>query len=106
MITTQPAPVRRIDSTRPAPGSTLPREAVSHVSLPGRFGGRPLPDIAAIDMRLDKPERGRFLSPPMVNAVKSTLAAGEQAPPAAGPGAPPGHGAGRRPRGGPAASRW
>ncbi|MEE7455523.1 primosomal protein N' [Methylorubrum populi] len=50
-----------------------------HVSLPGRFGGRPLPDIAAIDMRLDKPERGRFLSPPMVNAVKSTLAAGEQA---------------------------
>ena len=50
-----------------------------HVSLPNRFGGRPLPDIAAIDMRLDKPERGRFLSPPMVNAVKSTLAAGEQA---------------------------
>ena len=50
-----------------------------HVSLPGRFGGRSLPDIAAIDMRLDKPERGRFLSPPMVNAVKATLAAGEQA---------------------------
>ncbi|MBB2965153.1 primosomal protein N' [Methylobacterium sp. R2-1] len=50
-----------------------------HVVLPGRFGGRPLPDIAAIDMRLDKPERGRFLSPPMVNAVKSTLAAGDQA---------------------------
>ena len=50
-----------------------------HVSLPGRFGGRPLPDIAAIDMRLDKPERGRFLSPPMVAAVKATLAAGEQA---------------------------
>ncbi len=50
-----------------------------HVALPGRFGGRPLPDIAAIDMRLDKPERGRFLSPPMVNAVKSTLAAGDQA---------------------------
>ena len=50
-----------------------------HVALPGRFGGRPLPDIAAIDMRLDKPERGRFLSPPMVNAVKATLAAGDQA---------------------------
>src|SRR6185312_12504686 len=32
-----------------------------HVALPGRFGGRPMPDIAAIDMRLDKPERGRFL---------------------------------------------
>ncbi|MDV2988333.1 UNVERIFIED_CONTAM: primosomal protein N' [Methylobacteriaceae bacterium AG10] len=50
-----------------------------HVVLPGRFGGRPLPDIAAIDMRLDKPERGRFLSPPMLNAVKATLAAGDQA---------------------------
>ncbi|MCJ2028078.1 primosomal protein N' [Methylobacterium sp. J-043] len=50
-----------------------------HVALPGRFGGRPMPDIAAIDMRLDKPERGRFLSPPMVNAVKATLAAGDQA---------------------------
>ncbi|CAO4176589.1 primosomal protein N' [Methylorubrum populi] len=50
-----------------------------HVALPGRFGGRPLPDISAVDMRLDKPERGRFLSPPMVNAVKTTLAAGEQA---------------------------
>ncbi|WP_375457159.1 primosomal protein N' [uncultured Methylobacterium sp.] len=49
------------------------------VVLPERFGGRRLPDIGAIDMRLDKPERGRFLSPPMVNAVKANLAAGEQA---------------------------
>ncbi|WP_232628560.1 primosomal protein N' [Methylobacterium sp. Leaf118] len=50
-----------------------------HVSLPARFGGRSLPRIAAIDMRLDKPERGRFLSPPMVNAVTATLAEGDQA---------------------------
>ncbi|MCJ2109445.1 primosomal protein N' [Methylobacterium sp. E-041] len=49
------------------------------VRLPERFGGRRLPDIQAIDMRLDKPERGRFLSPPMINAVKANLAAGEQA---------------------------
>ncbi|TXM75703.1 primosomal protein N' [Methylobacterium sp. WL12] len=49
------------------------------VRLPERFGGRRLPDIQAIDMRLDKPERGRFLSPPLVNAVKANLAAGEQA---------------------------
>ncbi len=49
------------------------------VRLPERFGGRRLPDIQAIDMRLDKPERGRFLSPPLVNAVKTNLAAGEQA---------------------------
>ena len=50
-----------------------------HVTLPGRFGGRSLPSITAIDMRLDKPERGRFLSPPMVAAVKATLAEGDQA---------------------------
>ncbi|WP_336486427.1 primosomal protein N' [Methylobacterium nigriterrae] len=49
-----------------------------HVRLPERFGGRRLPDIRAIDMRLDKPERGRFLAPPMVEAVKHNLAAGEQ----------------------------
>ncbi|GJE26672.1 primosomal protein N' [Methylobacterium organophilum] len=49
------------------------------IVLPERFGGRRLPDITAIDLRLDKPERGRFLSPPLVNAVKTTLAAGEQA---------------------------
>ncbi|MDP4024528.1 primosomal protein N' [Methylobacterium sp. NEAU 140] len=50
-----------------------------HVALPERFGGRRLPDIAAIDMRRDAPERGRFLSPPLVNAVKHTLERGEQA---------------------------
>ncbi|MCJ2070997.1 primosomal protein N' [Methylobacterium sp. J-030] len=50
-----------------------------HVLLPERFGGRRMPDIAAIDMRRDQPERGRFLSPPLVNAVKHTLERGEQA---------------------------
>ncbi|GJD57152.1 primosomal protein N' [Methylobacterium dankookense] len=50
-----------------------------HVRLPERFGGRRLPDITAIDMRLDGPERGRFLSPPLINAIKANLAAGEQA---------------------------
>ena len=49
-----------------------------HVALPERFGGRRLPDIRAIDMRLDKPERGRFLAPPMIHALKQNLAAGEQ----------------------------
>ncbi len=50
-----------------------------HVVLPERFGGRRLPGITAIDMRLDRPERGRFLAPPLVNAVKATLAEGDQA---------------------------
>ncbi|MCE4223923.1 primosomal protein N' [Methylobacterium sp. C25] len=55
------------------------RGRYGHIVLPERFGGRRLPDITAIDMRLDKPERGRFLSPPLVAAVKKTVADGEQA---------------------------
>ncbi|WP_284245280.1 primosomal protein N', partial [Methylobacterium haplocladii] len=55
------------------------RGRYGRIVLPERFGGRRLPDITAIDMRLDKPERGRFLSPPMVAAVKAAVAEGEQA---------------------------
>ncbi|CAA2136361.1 MULTISPECIES: primosomal protein N' [Methylobacterium] len=51
----------------------------AHIVLPERFGGRRLPDIHAIDMRLDKPEKGRFLAPPLVNAVRATIEAGDQA---------------------------
>ncbi len=49
-----------------------------HVRLPDRFGGS-LPDIRAIDMRADPPERGRFLSPVMIEAIRRTVAGGEQA---------------------------
>jgi primosomal protein N' (replication factor Y) (superfamily II helicase) len=49
-----------------------------HVMLPDRFGGS-LPDIAAIDMRIDGPQRGRFVSPRLVEAVEKTIARGEQA---------------------------
>ena len=49
-----------------------------HVTLPDRFGGS-LPDIKAIDMRADPPERGRFLSPVLIEAVKETISGGEQA---------------------------
>jgi primosomal protein N' (replication factor Y) len=55
------------------------RGRYGHLVLPERFGGRRLPDIAAIDMRRDPPERGSFISPPLVNAVKHTLERGEQA---------------------------
>ncbi|GJE54170.1 MULTISPECIES: primosomal protein N' [Methylobacterium] len=55
------------------------RGRYGRIVLPERFGGRRLPDITAIDMRLDKPERGRFLAPPMVAAVKKAVADGEQA---------------------------
>ncbi len=50
-----------------------------HLQLPTRHGGARLPAVAAIDLRDDAPERGRFLSPRLVAAVHETLAAGEQA---------------------------
>lgn len=49
-----------------------------HLRLPERFGGRALPDLAAIDMRADAPERGQFLSPKLVAEMRATLERGEQ----------------------------
>ncbi|WP_460451949.1 primosomal protein N' [Alsobacter sp. SYSU BS001988] len=50
-----------------------------HLRLPGRFGGRAMPDLTAVDMRRDGPSRGRWLSPRLVAAVRETLERGEQA---------------------------
>jgi primosomal protein N' (replication factor Y) (superfamily II helicase) len=49
------------------------------LTLPSRHGGAALPEVAAIDLRETPPERGRFLSPKLVEAVRATLARGEQA---------------------------
>ena len=49
------------------------------LSLPSRHGGASLPDVAAIDLREHPPERGKFLSEPLLKAVRETLARGEQA---------------------------
>ncbi|WP_183317830.1 primosomal protein N' [Chelatococcus caeni] len=49
-----------------------------HLVLPERFGGRTLPTMRAIDMRKKAPERGRWLSPPLLAAMRETRAAGEQ----------------------------
>ncbi|MGD9868734.1 MAG: primosomal protein N', partial [Hyphomicrobiales bacterium] len=51
----------------------------THVRLETRFSGARLPDIEAIDMRRTPPEKGRWLSPPLVEAVEETLRRGEQA---------------------------
>jgi primosomal protein N' (replication factor Y) len=48
------------------------------VELPGRYSGAELPEVAAIDLRKHPPERGRWLSPPLVEAVAKTLADGQQ----------------------------
>jgi primosomal protein N' (replication factor Y) len=50
-----------------------------HLTLPSRFGGAQMPDIAAVDLRRYPPTRGHWLSPPLVAAVTATLAKGEQA---------------------------
>jgi primosomal protein N' (replication factor Y) (superfamily II helicase) len=49
------------------------------ISLPTRHGGATLPAVAAIDMRVTPPERGHFLAPPLIEAIRETLGRGEQA---------------------------
>jgi primosomal protein N' (replication factor Y) (superfamily II helicase) len=46
--------------------------------LPDRHGGRQLATLSAVDLRKTEPPRGRWLSPPVVEAMKDTLAAKEQ----------------------------
>jgi primosomal protein N' (replication factor Y) len=50
-----------------------------HIMLAGRYQAAGLPGIAAIDMRANPPDRGKWLSPVLVDAVAETLARGEQA---------------------------
>jgi primosomal protein N' (replication factor Y) len=49
------------------------------LNLPERHGGASLPAVETIDLRRTPPERGRFLSPPLIEAVTATLERGEQA---------------------------
>ena len=48
------------------------------LTLTSRHGGARLPEVAAIDLRQTPPERGRFLSPPLLAAIRATLDRGEQ----------------------------
>jgi primosomal protein N' (replication factor Y) (superfamily II helicase) len=50
----------------------------AHVILPGRYSGNELPEITPIDLRVDQPERGRWLAPKLVEAMQHCLAKGEQ----------------------------
>ena len=49
------------------------------LELPSRFGGAALPQMSAIDMRRHPPDRGRWMSPILHEAVRQTLAQGDQA---------------------------
>lgn len=48
------------------------------LDLGERYGLAELPEMAAIDLRLDPPDPGRWISPPLERAVTERLAAGEQ----------------------------
>ena len=47
--------------------------------LPARHGGATLPAVSLVDLRVSKPERGRFLSPVLLEAITATLERGQQA---------------------------
>ncbi|QQG37042.1 MAG: primosomal protein N' [Micavibrio aeruginosavorus] len=51
----------------------------AHLQLPDRHAGASLPAMHVIDMKIDKPERQKFISPALMKAVVDTVAAGEQA---------------------------
>ena len=53
---------RRWPTSRPA--------ATGGITLARRHGGATLPAVAAIDMRETPPERGRFLAPPLIEAMR------------------------------------
>jgi len=47
--------------------------------LPERHGGAELPEVSLIDMRAEAPSGGHWISPGLVDQLKQTFAAGEQA---------------------------
>ncbi len=49
-----------------------------HLELPARYSGAELPQVTSIDLRQQPPERGCWLSPPLVEAIGETLARGQQ----------------------------
>jgi primosomal protein N' (replication factor Y) len=49
-----------------------------HLHLPGRYTGVDLPDIRPIDLRSSPPEKGRWLSPVLVEAMAETMARRQQ----------------------------
>ncbi len=49
-----------------------------HVRLATRFNARPLPEIAAIDLRVAAAPRGKWIAPQLKDAMSQVLARGEQ----------------------------
>jgi len=59
-------------------GKTGETPRYQHIGLPNRIKGAALPAMTAIDLRQTPPEKGRWLAPPLVEAIANRLAAGEQ----------------------------
>jgi len=51
----------------------------SHVLLTSRFAEAAMPDVTAIDMREEPPEKGQWIAPRLAREIFSTLDRGEQA---------------------------
>jgi primosomal protein N' (replication factor Y) len=51
----------------------------SKVELPARFGGAQLPHIDTVDLTHERPDRGRWLAPRLVEGLRERLARGVQA---------------------------
>jgi primosomal protein N' (replication factor Y) len=49
-----------------------------HVVLPARFSGAALPEVKPIDLRKAPPEKGKWLSPVLVQAIGETIEAKQQ----------------------------
>jgi primosomal protein N' (replication factor Y) len=70
-----------LSSATPSIESRVNAEAgrYARIVLKSRVPGAELPEVAAVDLRVTPPERGRWLAPPLVAAMGETLGAGGQA---------------------------
>lgn len=50
----------------------------AYLHLPSRFGGATLPAMQVVDLRREAPPRQKFISPPLMDALRTTIEAGEQ----------------------------
>jgi primosomal protein N' (replication factor Y) (superfamily II helicase) len=50
----------------------------ARVVLPARYGAKAMPSIDLVDMKADPPEKGRFLSPVLVEGAEAVVAQGGQ----------------------------
>ncbi|MFC4292869.1 primosomal protein N' [Sphingorhabdus arenilitoris] len=48
------------------------------LEIPSRFGAAKLPEIKAVDLTLDAPERHHWIAPPLVQALQERIERGEQ----------------------------